>query len=107
MVRAFPPTRHSAVAAVRSADAGIEACLRREAQVLARLEHRGIAVHDIGALPDGRVFYTMKWVQGERLDARLSRPVPLAERLRLFLRIADAVAFAHAQGVVHFLFTGR
>jgi len=49
----------------------------------------------------------MKWVQGERLDTRLSRPVPLAERLRLFLRIADAVAFAHAQGVVHFLFTGR
>jgi len=108
MVRAFPPTRHSAVAAVRSADAGIEACLRREAQVLARLEHPGIApVHDIGALPDGRVFYTMKWVQGERLDARLSRPVPLAERLRVFLRIADAVAFAHAQGVVLFLFTGR
>src|SRR2546428_6627230 len=89
-------------------DAGIEARLRREAQVLARLEHPGIApVHDIGALPDGRVFYTMKWVQGERLDTRLSRPVPLAERLRLFLRIADAVAFAHAQGVVHFLFTGR
>jgi len=43
----------------------------------------------------------MKWVQGERLDARLSRPAPLAERLRLFLRIADAVAFAHAQGVLH------
>jgi len=43
MVRAFPPTRHSAVAAVRSADAGIEARLRREAQVLARLEHPGIA----------------------------------------------------------------
>ncbi len=83
-------------------DAGVEARLRREAQVLARLEHPGIApVHDAGSLPDGRAFYTMKWVQGERLDARLSRPVPLAERLRLFLRIADAVAFAHAQGVVH------
>ena len=100
--------RRAALKVLDVPDAGTEARLRREAQVLARLEHPGIApVHDIGGLPDGRVFYTMKWVQGERLDARLSRPVPLAERLRLFLRIADAVAFAHAQGVVHFLFTGR
>jgi len=83
-------------------DAGIEARLRREAQVLARLEHPGIVpVHDAGALPDGRAFYTMKWVQGDRLDRRLSRPVPLAERLRLFLRVAEAVAFAHARGVLH------
>jgi serine/threonine protein kinase len=83
-------------------DAGIEARLRREAQVLAQLEHPGIVpVHDAGALPDGRAFYTMKWVQGDRLDRRLSRPVPLAERLRLFLRIAEAVAFAHARGVLH------
>src|SRR5207302_1822515 len=94
--------RRVALKVLDAPDAGVEARLRREAQVLARLEHPGIApVHDIGGLPDGRVFYTMKWVQGERLDARLSRPVPLAERLRLFLRIADAVAFAHAQGVVH------
>jgi eukaryotic-like serine/threonine-protein kinase len=83
-------------------DAGIEARLRREAQVLARLEHPGIVpVHDAGTLPDGRAFYTMKWVQGDRLDRRLARPVPLAERLRLFLRIAEAVAFAHARGVLH------
>ena len=83
-------------------DAGIEARLRREAQVLARLEHPGIVpVHDAGALSDGRAFYTMKWVQGDRLDRRLSQPVPLAERLRLFLRVAEAVAFAHARGVLH------
>jgi serine/threonine protein kinase len=83
-------------------DAGIEARLRREAQVLARLEHPGIVpVHDAGALPDGRAFYTMKWVQGDRLDRRLSQPVPLTERLRLFLRVAEAVAFAHARGVLH------
>src|SRR5205085_2428258 len=83
-------------------DAGIEARLRREAQVLARLEHPGIVpVHDVGSLPDGRAFYTMKWVQGDRLDRALARPLPLAERLRLFLRIAEAVAFAHARGVLH------
>ena len=83
-------------------DPGIEARLRREAQVLARLEHPGIVpVHDVGALPDGRVFYTMKWVQGDRLDRHLSRTAPFAERLRLFLKITDPVAFAHAQGVLH------
>src|SRR5947207_676057 len=76
--------------------------LRREAQLLSRLEHPGIVpVHDVGSLPDGRAFYTMKWVQGERLDRALSRAFPLAERVRLFLRIAETVAFAHAQGVLH------
>jgi len=59
-------------------DAGVEARLRREAQVLARLEHPGIVpVHDVGTLPDGRTFYTMKLVQGERLDAVVSRRPPI------------------------------
>jgi serine/threonine protein kinase len=83
-------------------DSGIEARLRREAQVLARLEHPGVVpVHDVGTLPDGRTFYTMKLVQGERVDAYVSRRPPLPERLRVFIRIADAVAFAHAHGVLH------
>jgi serine/threonine protein kinase len=83
-------------------DPDLEARLRREAQVLARLEHPGIVpVHDVGVLPDGRPFYTMKWVEGARLDLHLAGGLPLAERLRLFLRIADAVAFAHAKGVLH------
>jgi len=94
--------RRVALKVIDVPDAGIEARLRREAQVLARLEHPGIVpVHDVGSLPDGRAFYTMKWVQGDRLDRALARPLPLAERLRLFLRIAEAVAFAHAQGVLH------
>jgi serine/threonine protein kinase len=84
-------------------DDGLEARLRREAQVLARLEHPGmVPVHEVGTLPDGRPFYTMKWVQGDRLDRHIARvSAPLAERLRLFLRIADPVAFAHAHGVLH------
>src|SRR5579864_4903481 len=46
--------------------------LLREARVLARLEHPGIVpVHDVGALADGRVFYTMKFVEGQRLDQHI------------------------------------
>ncbi|TMB03122.1 MAG: serine/threonine protein kinase [Deltaproteobacteria bacterium] len=83
-------------------DPEVEARLRREAEVLARLEHPGIVpVHDVGRLGDGRGFYTMKLVQGERLDRYATRDLSLPERLRVFLRIAEAVAFAHAHGVLH------
>ncbi len=76
--------------------------LIREARILAQLEHPGIVpVHDVGTLPDGRVFYTMKFVEGLRLDEYVKQLDSLPQRLRLFLRICDAVAFAHARGVLH------
>jgi serine/threonine protein kinase len=76
--------------------------LIREARVLAALEHPGIVpVHDVGTLADGRVFYTMKFVEGKRLDKYIESVASVPDRLRLFLRICDAVAFAHARGVLH------
>jgi len=76
--------------------------LRAEARIIARLEHPGIVpVHDAGVLDDGRVFYSMRLVRGERLDAWATAPHALNERLRLFARICEPVAFAHAAGVVH------
>jgi eukaryotic-like serine/threonine-protein kinase len=76
--------------------------LIREARVLARLEHPGIVpVHDVGTLADGRVFYTMKFVEGLPLDKFIESVESLQDRLRIFLRICDAVAFAHARGVLH------
>jgi serine/threonine protein kinase len=75
--------------------------LRDEARVLAALDHPGIVpVHDAGRLPDGRAYYVMALVRGERFDARAER-VTLADRLRLFDRVCDTVAFAHARGVIH------
>jgi serine/threonine protein kinase len=75
--------------------------LLREARVLAKLEHPGIVpVHDAGLLADGRAFYAMKRVRGLRLDEH-ARAVPLPERLRAFERVCEAVAFAHAHGVIH------
>src|SRR5438445_10874108 len=76
--------------------------LIREARVLTRLEHPGIVpVHDVGTLSDGRVFYTMKFVEGHRLDKHIESITTTPDRLRIFLRICDAVAFAHARGVLH------
>jgi serine/threonine protein kinase len=80
----------------------LEARLLREARVLAQIEHPGIVpVHDVGALADGRVFYTMKYVEGRRLDEWANSAVSLAERLRLFEKICEPMAFAHSRGVLH------
>ena len=74
--------------------------LLQEARVIAQLEHPGIVpVHDAGMLADGRVFYTMKLVQGKSLDG--CDLGGLAERLRLFHKICEPVSFAHSRGVLH------
>ena len=76
--------------------------LLREARVLAKLEHPGIVpVHDAGTLPDGRVFYVMKFVEGSRVDQSVAGVSSLPERLRLFLRICETVSFAHSRGILH------
>jgi len=87
---------------VPGTDSDLANRLMREARVLARLEHPGIVpVHDVGTLADGRVFYTMKFVEGQRLDKFIEGVESVQDRLRLFLRICEAVAFAHARGVLH------
>lgn len=84
------------------AGADLDTRLRHEAEVLARLEHPGIVpVHDIGHLADGRIFYVMKYVQGRTLRDHASTLRTESARLTVFERVAEAVAFAHAQGVVH------
>ena len=86
--------------------------LRREARATGRLDHPGIvAVYDLGRLPDGRLYYTMREVPQRTLRdlldglaqgdaATLQRVGPLA-LLNLFLQLCSAMEFAHARGVVH------
>ncbi|HEY0159299.1 MAG TPA: serine/threonine-protein kinase [Thermoanaerobaculia bacterium] len=75
---------------------------RGEARIIAALEHPGIVpVHDVGLLEDGRFYYTMKLVRGVRLDEWVRQEHGRTEALRLFARICEPVAFAHANGVVH------
>jgi serine/threonine protein kinase len=94
--------RDVAVKVLHARTAGSADRLLQEARILGRLEHPGIVpIHDVGTLPDGRVFYVMKLVRGTRLDHHLAHEGVLADRLRIFDRLCDAVAFAHAHGVIH------
>ena len=80
----------------------LERRLRSEARVLAHLEHPGIVpIHDAGRLADGRLFYVMKRVKGQTLRDHVRTAPGLAERLRLFERVCEPVAFAHARGFIH------
>jgi eukaryotic-like serine/threonine-protein kinase len=75
--------------------------LLREAEIIARLEHPGIVpVHDAGTLSDGRVYYVMKLVRGDRLDSYAAGR-STTEMLRIFQRICETVAFAHDRWVIH------
>ncbi|MEZ5287103.1 MAG: serine/threonine-protein kinase [Vicinamibacterales bacterium] len=76
--------------------------LTREARILASLDHPGVVpIHERGTLEDGRAFYVMKLVNGRPLD-EAARALPVLEdRLALYERVLDIVAFAHAHGIVH------
>ena len=83
-------------------DAGWIERFRQEARVIAALPHPGIVpVHDAGILPDGRAFYVMTLVHGRRFDAHVASLPGLSERLRLFQRVLEPLAFAHSKGVIH------
>lgn len=76
--------------------------LRRERQILASLEHPHIArLLDGGTTPEGEPYLVMEYVDGEPLPAWLARGPPLAERIRLFIGLCGAVAYAHQRLVVH------
>lgn len=73
-----------------------------EARKLARLRHPGIvAVHDVGR-HEGEVFFVSDLIDGENLADRMARTRPsTTEAVRVVAEVADALAFAHAQGFVH------
>ena len=82
------------------APAALAARLRDEARTVAALEHSSIPpVYDVGELADGRAFYVMRFVHGRTLAHE--RGGTRSAGLRLFLRLCEAVAHAHGQGVVH------
>jgi serine/threonine-protein kinase len=76
---------------------------RRETQLAARLQHPHIVPLFGGGEAGGFLYYTMPLVEGESLRARLEseRQLPVSDALRLTREVAEALAYAHARGVVH------
>ncbi len=75
----------------------------RERQLLARLQHEGIArLLDGGTTDDGTPYLVMERVDGLRIDEFCdAAKLPIERRLDLFLQVCDAVHFAHRHFVVH------
>ncbi len=74
-----------------------------ERQLLARLDHPGIArLLDGGVAPDGRPFFVMEYIGGQPITEYCDAVgAGLAQRLALFLQVCDAVAYAHRHLIVH------
>jgi eukaryotic-like serine/threonine-protein kinase len=75
----------------------------REIHLLARLQHPNILpLHDSGHV-EALLYYLMPYVSGETLRARMSRErqLPLDVAVRIGCEVSDALAYAHAQGVIH------
>ncbi|MCA9237634.1 MAG: protein kinase, partial [Planctomycetales bacterium] len=72
-----------------------------EAVVTGELDHPNIVpIYDLGSNNDGALFYSMKKVKGTPWNKEIETK-SLDENINILLRVADAVAFAHANGVIH------
>jgi serine/threonine protein kinase len=79
-----------------------------EAQITGQLEHPNIVpIHELGQDEEGNLYFTMKMVKGRSLEELIwenktgQRHNSLVQFLSIFLKICDAIAFAHAKGVLH------
>src|SRR5213594_2502446 len=76
---------------------------RREVELAASLQHPHIVPLLAAAASGDLLYYTMPLVEGESLRAKLARQgeLPVSETIRVLADVADALAYAHAHGVVH------
>lgn len=77
--------------------------LMAEARAASALDHPRIAtIYDIGETDDGRLYIAMAYCEGKTVAERLgSEPIPIDEAVLIAAQIAEALAAAHAQGIVH------
>src|SRR6184192_2276040 len=76
---------------------------RREVELAASLQHPHIVPLLSAAASGDLLYYTMPLVEGESLRAKLGREgeLPVSETIRILADVADALAYAHAHGIVH------
>jgi len=86
-----------------SHDDGAKQRFLREAQAASATNHRNICIiHDIAQTDDGQLFIVMAYYEGQTLKQKLEAgPLPVPEALEIAAEIAEGLAKAHAQGVVH------
>lgn len=91
----------------------------REAEITGGLEHPGVVpVYSLGAYPDGRPFYAMRFIRGQTLHDAIKafhatpepgeRPMSAAQKnlelrklLQRFIDVCEAIDYAHSRGVLH------
>jgi len=95
VVKVLPPELRAVMSAER---------FHRETRLAAALRHPHIVpLLAAGESADGLVYFTMPYIEGESLEQRLGREgrLPLADVVAIVREVADALAYAHANGVVH------
>lgn len=100
------PMRRVALKIMRGPDPSDESAqraFRREIAALARMRHPGlVTIFDAGRAADGRLFLVMELVRGHPIDEYAAKhELGTAQRVRLCVAVAEAVAHAHARGVLH------
>ena len=93
-----------------ASEPAMQAALLREARLMGALEHPAVVpVHAVALDARGQLCFTMKLVQGTSLAARLRAAAPdlvrdrdrLLDLVDVVVKVCDALAYAHARGVVH------
>jgi eukaryotic-like serine/threonine-protein kinase len=94
VIKLLPPEFTSEVSAAR---------FKQEIELAAHLQHPNILPVLSAGAKDDLLFYVMPFVSGESLRHRLTREgrLPVADAVRILHEIADALAYAHAEGVIH------
>ena len=74
----------------------------REARITASLQHPNIVpIHDIGFNAQKQPYFIMKMIDGVSFQEYLNDDHIIQEKLNIFLKVCDAIAYAHSQGIVH------
>ncbi|HEY3804434.1 MAG TPA: WD40 repeat domain-containing serine/threonine-protein kinase [Kofleriaceae bacterium] len=96
------PSRRVAIKILHARSSAALSRFSTEAEIMARLDHPGIAKVFHVSIADGRPYIAMEYVDGIMLDEHVRRVQPgTAARLALFAQLCDIVHHAHVKGVIH------